>query len=569
MNQPLTVELEKFVAPSPGAWELDSTHVPRPISRWLAPIFVPASMRGFKATGVQYGSLLDYIEIVAINGFIYICPRIVGAPKAAKGRPPYLIFKLSNWLNPEVRKRIKRAGEVFEKKLWREDVKLWDKECKPALVKKNLALQAVDPEQLSTEDLISHLNACKEAMSEAGYYHHRFNNCATIPLGDFLVHAQEWTGLPTHKLLELMQGYSPVSTGAMAELERLAQAIRQHPEAIAQLNSDLQAGEILRSLQQSSTEIASATNDYLNLAGMRVITGYDVADLRAMEVPEVLVRAIREAIARVDRHQEVAQMIAEKTNQVRAAVPEQHRSAFDDLLAEARYTYRIRDERVYFNDAWTTGIARQAILAAGKRLAEAGKIFAADHAVDFTNEELTAALLGKDAPSAEQIAQYVQYRTTKTVADVPAHLGNLPSPPPPVEWLPPNGARMMRASNAIVSNMFVRPVQQTELRTLKGLPASPGEYEGIARLVLNPDDMAKVQPGEVLVARMTAPAYNVLLPIIKGIVTDRGGLLSHAAIVAREYGLPAVVGCMDATKMIPNGARIQVDGTKGEVKILG
>ncbi|MEH2083595.1 MAG: PEP-utilizing enzyme [Nostoc sp.] len=567
MNQQITVELEKFVPPSPGAWELESTHVPRPLSRWLAPIFVPAYMRGFKATGAQYGSLLDYIEVVTINGFMYICPRIVGVPKKAKETPPYLIYKLSNWLNPEVRKRIKRAGEVFEKKLWREDVKLWDKECKPALVKKNLALQAVDPEKLSTEDLISHLNACKEAMSEAIYYHHRFNNCAMTPLGDFLVYAQKWTGLPTHKLLELMQGYSPVSAGAMAELERLAQVVRQHPETLDQLKSNLQPEEILRSLQQSSPEIASATNDYLNLAGMRVITGYDVADLRAIEVPEVLVRAIQEAVASVDRHQ-VAQMIAEKTNQVRTAVPEQHRQAFDDLLAEARYTYRIRDERVYFNDAWTTGIARQAILATGKRLAEAGKIFALDHAVDFTNEELTAALLGKDAPSAEQIAQYVKYRTTKTAADVPTHLGHPASLPPPPEWLPPDGARMTRAGNAVLSNIFAPPAQQTQVRTLKGLPASPGQYEGIARLVLNPDDMAKVQPGEVVVARMTAPAYNVLLPIIKGIITDRGGLLSHAAIVAREYGLPAVVGCMDATKMIPNGARIQVDGTKGEVKIL-
>jgi phosphohistidine swiveling domain-containing protein len=568
MNQQTTVELEKFVPPSPGAWELESTHIPRPLSRWLAPIFTPAFMRGFKATGAQYGSLLEYLETVTINGFIYNCPRVVGAPKGAKGAPPYLIFKLMTWLNPEIRKRIKRSGEVFEKKLWREDVKFWDEECKPALVKNNLALQAVDPEKLSTEDLVSHLNACKEAMSEAIYYHHRFNNCGSVPLGDFLVHAQEWTGLPVHKLLELMQGYSPASAGAMEELERLAQAIRHDPEAFAQLNSDLPPAEILRSLQQSSTEIASVTNDYLNLAGMRVITGYDVADLQAREVPEVLVRAIREAVASADRHQEVAQMIAEKTDQVRMAVPEQHRQAFDDLLAEARYTYRIRDERVYFNDAWTTGIARQAILAAGKRLATAGKIFTPDHAVDFTNEELTAALMGKDAPTAEQIAQYVHYRTTKTTADVPHHLGNPPSPPPPAEWLPLEAARMMRASNLVLSNMFAISAPQTEVQMLKGLPASPGQYEGIARLVLSPDDMAKVQPGEVVVARITAPAYNVLLPIIKGIVTDRGGLLSHAAIVAREYGLPAVVGCRDATKLIPNGARIQIDGTKGEVKIL-
>ena len=72
----------------------------------------------------------------------------------------------------------------------------------------------------------------------------------------------------------------------------------------------------------------------------------------------------------------------------------------------------------------------------------------------------------------------------------------------------------------------------------------------------------------MLIARSTAAYFNPVLPLLGGIVTDRGGQLSHAAIVAREYGIPAVVGTSTATKRIPDGARVRVDGTRGEVTLL-
>jgi pyruvate,water dikinase len=72
----------------------------------------------------------------------------------------------------------------------------------------------------------------------------------------------------------------------------------------------------------------------------------------------------------------------------------------------------------------------------------------------------------------------------------------------------------------------------------------------------------------VLVTRATSPYFNVVLPMLGAIVTDRGGALSHAAIVAREYGIPGVVGTREATSTIPDGARVRVDGTNGEVTIL-
>ena len=83
-----------------------------------------------------------------------------------------------------------------------------------------------------------------------------------------------------------------------------------------------------------------------------------------------------------------------------------------------------------------------------------------------------------------------------------------------------------------------------------------------------PEDFARVQPGDVLVAATTTPAWTPLFGSIAALVTDTGGILSHAAVVAREYGIPAVVGATGATAAIPEGARVRVDGTTGEVVLL-
>ena len=80
--------------------------------------------------------------------------------------------------------------------------------------------------------------------------------------------------------------------------------------------------------------------------------------------------------------------------------------------------------------------------------------------------------------------------------------------------------------------------------------------------------MNRVAKGDVLVTVCTSPAFNVVLPLLGAIVTDRGGQLSHAAIVAREYGIPAVVGTLRSTSTIPDGARVEVDGTQGRVRLL-
>jgi pyruvate,water dikinase len=103
---------------------------------------------------------------------------------------------------------------------------------------------------------------------------------------------------------------------------------------------------------------------------------------------------------------------------------------------------------------------------------------------------------------------------------------------------------------------------------LNGAAASPGQVEGVARVVRSVEEIAKVREGEILVCGSTSPAWAPIFSKISATVTDVGGVMSHAAIVCREYGLPAVVGTGRATSSIRTGQTIQVDGAAGTVRVL-
>jgi pyruvate,water dikinase len=103
---------------------------------------------------------------------------------------------------------------------------------------------------------------------------------------------------------------------------------------------------------------------------------------------------------------------------------------------------------------------------------------------------------------------------------------------------------------------------------LRGFAASPGVAEGLARVITSPDQLDKVRSGEILVCPITAPSWAPVFSRIQGAVSDIGGIMSHAAIVSREYGLPAVVGTGFGTKRIQDGQRVRVDGNSGVVTVL-
>ena len=101
---------------------------------------------------------------------------------------------------------------------------------------------------------------------------------------------------------------------------------------------------------------------------------------------------------------------------------------------------------------------------------------------------------------------------------------------------------------------------------VSGVPASAGRSTGTVRVIRGPDEFDQLRPGEILVAPFTAPAWTPLFTRAAAVVTDVGSAASHASIIAREYGIPAVVGCIDATARLQTGMRVTVDGSTGNVE---
>jgi phosphohistidine swiveling domain-containing protein len=551
-----------FSAPGPGVWELEQTHFTRPASRLAAETWPESLARGFAEGTRRYGLLLDTLELRPVNDFMYTRFRAVGAPEDAKGPPPKLLFQLIVRLHPEMRRRTAAAPEAISRKLWRDDLRRWDEEVKPDSVRRNQRLQSTRPERLSDDVFQQHLGELLENQQEMVYRHHIFTISSTFPVGHYLSEAKRMTGLPSGELLGLLKGSTPVSRGIAAdELVQVTDAMRTSGvEAHAFLG--VPAATALERLREHPA-VGPVLEKFLDAVGYRMVTGYDICDRYALELPEVLLRTLFAGEAPHGRRSPGA-----SEDRVRERVPSAERAKFDELLGEARFVNRLRDERGVYNDLWGAGLLRRGILEAGRRLVEAGVLPDAELAVNATHDELVALLRGSSDPTAAELRRRQLWRETKTVADAPPFLGGTPSPPPPVDWLPKQARANARAVDTMIRELFDVSDRRAKERTVEGLAVHPGIYEGPVRLVKGPEDFDRIQKGDVLVTRSTGPSFNVVLPLLGAIVTDRGGQLSHAAIVAREYGIPAVVGTREATTTFMDGARVRVDGDHGRVEMV-
>ncbi len=560
-----------FEAPDAGLWEQDGVHFPRPVTRFLQETFRDGFMRGFKGGTSCYGLMLDHLQPEFLNDFLYMKKVIVGAPPEAQGHPPKEVFLQICEQHPEVSRRLKTAATVLEEKPWREHIRHWDAVLKPTSRENHLRLQAQDPAILSDAQLADYLHECVENSKAMHFQHHIYTVSCGIPVGDFMASTLEWTGLPDAEISQALRGSTPISAGVSEEYLVALQALEGDVQARTILNGSAPPGEILRQLQALPGETGQAIRTYLDLVSCRIVGGYDITCRTAIEMPDVLVRALQ-ATDSPDDPARTEQHVIEQTAKIRAAVPEAQRAAFDELLAEARLINRLRDERGYWSDLWATGISRRAYLEVGRRLAATGRIHAVEHVLDASSAEAIALLAGTGggahAPSAEDLAARYQYRVTVANDVAPPFLNGPPSPPPPLEWFPERARRTMRAMGVFLAHVFGATNQLSEGKTVRGISVSAGQYEGRARVICSNDSQHLVQKGDVLVTRSTSTAFNYVLPLVGAIVTDRGGLMSHAAIVAREYGLPGVVGCQIATSTIPDGAMVRVDADKGEVTIL-
>ncbi|MFD2091432.1 PEP-utilizing enzyme [Blastococcus deserti] len=552
--------------PGPGSWVLDPSHVPTPISGFFADAMPEGYVRGWRECLPRYGTLLEEVTPFFVDGFVYLQNRPVGAPPDAAGPPPREVWDAVVSQLPVVQERFAAAERALTGRIWRADLARWDSEIKPARLARQRALRAVDPRTLDDDALARHIDACRTALVEGVYQHHRHNMAAILPVALFLLTASGTTGRSTGELLELFRGSSPVSQGFPDEREQLRAALAADPSASAAVRDDgADPAAVLDRLRAAPGPVGRAASQYLDLVLETNVDSEDsVGAPGGSEAPELVLAAIRAA---VEGRRAPALDTAGREAEIRASVPPEHRAAFDEALAEARLVYRLRDERAVYGDKLVGPIARRALLEAGRRLVARGRVAEPENAVDATAAEIGMLLLDGAGPSARELAARTDWRRTATYRQMPPFLGPPPAPPVPAEWLPPAAATVHAAMGLAVNAILEQPEARTTATSVQGLPVSRGTYEGRAVVVHDADDLRRVQPGDVLVATHTGPAFNLVLPLVGAIVTDRGGLLSHAAIVAREFGVPAVVGCSDATQVIRDGDRVRVDGETGVVSV--
>lgn len=480
-----TTAKSQIEPPGPGPWEQDAVHFPRAMTRYFQDTHPAPFKKGTNDFARFYGLLIDGLQMAYVNGFGY--NQVVPAPDA------------------EIPQRFQRAEQVYAQKLWREQLREWDETAKPAAIATHRTLQSVSPDSLSDSDLAAYLTRCRDHHAAMIAQHMRYTAGAVLPTSDFLVHAGEWTGLPPSELLGLMRGSAEVSSGGSDELARLKAAFARDAAARKLLEADGDPAQRLAALRDLPGETGAAVAGYLDLVGNRLIDGFDIAEPTALELPDALLRSLQTGIS---GDAQSGTDVAARTAEIRARVPDAQKDLFDELLGEARLTYRLRDERGVYSDIWASGLMRRAALAAGRRLAKRGRLADPHQMLEASLDEMCALVTGSGGPSADELASRAAYRASRTAKDVPATLGPPKPPPPDLSALPPAAGRLMRAMFIGLGHVFGSSEAQHEESVLYGIAASKGIYEGPARRVSGPSEFSRITKGDVLVTESTSEAFN-------------------------------------------------------------
>jgi pyruvate,water dikinase len=546
-----------WAPPGPGPWQQDSAHTPVSQTAAIIGIYPPGFNRGFTETFARYGLLLDRLAMGSVNGFTYHQPQPFDLPGPDGPKTP-------DEIGAEFGRRLGIATEALEAKMWLSDLDDWDTNWKPAAIARHREFSGVDLSALDDDGLIDHLRAVAAHTTEMVYQHHRFNVAAIFPVGDFALQAAGMLHMDPRSLFAALDGYSPISAVVSDEIAPVIEALRRDPDSAALVADAGDPAKRLEALRQRCPEV----DTYVRTAGPRLLDGFDVVSPTQLERPELLLGRMAAALdAGPDEARPRADAFAAE---LRSRLADDQRIIFDDLLADARAVYRLRDERGIYSEVTAIGLLRLAMLEAGRRLAAAGTITDPEVIFDSTLDELVAFLTASPTVDEATLIERRQRRLALCAAGAPRFLGPPPPAPPSADQLPPPLGRLMSAVGFCIEGILGQLDHAGgNEKTIAGIGVSAGAREGTARVVRSLEELDRVEPGDILVAPATSEAFTAMLHLVDGIVTDHGSFICHAAIVSREMGIPAVVGTVDATHRIPDGARIRIDGTAGEVTILG
>jgi len=538
-----------FDAPGQGQWALDRSHYPScvtPISQWL----LRHGMRGGLAKVFEeLGLPLESVTADFVNGFMYTRMRpLIGADDKPRKPPPAAVLKLASRLHPAFRKRNKAATATLRDRPSNEVVRRWDEELRPQLEATNNDFQAFDVEAANDVELQAHITSLLDHLHSSFNLHFWLHGHDLGPIARYLNACLGW-GLDPVQAISALAGASPTTAAPAKTLCRLRELLESCRVPVTSLDD----------LVASSDEAKTLISDYLDQRGHVLATGYDLDARTLVEMPDTVLRSIR-AASEPPTHNTDG-IIGDLRNQVVAP----QRPTFDLFLGDARRVMDMRDDNGPLTIEWPMGLLRRALLAAGDRLVERSAILMREHLFDVTPDEARA-LFDGSLPSSSELDNRALARAARARLDPPALLGD-PEPEPPLDVLPKPLAELTAMVQVAMQYLSVDG-RDAVGEPLAGAGIGTQRYVGIARVAASADEaLDRLEPGDILVVRATTPAFNVVLNIAGAVVTSDGGVLSHAAVLSRELGIPAVIGASGALDIV-DGSTIEVDAAAGLVRLV-
>lgn len=480
---------------------------------------------------------------------------------------PYMAFCPAD-VSPERAQEMQLASDAVVEQRAVELEESWPGEFLPrieALLKK---LELPDPAAPSDTELADHLLVAQELMAELWRLHFIVDFPARVAMSEFEdLYRCLFEDEDSFAAYRLMGGVENLTVQGAHELWLLGQRAAELPSVRAVL-TETESAEVLKELEHTpeGREFAAELQAYLRTYGQR---GEDVSLTLPtwIEDPTPAIHGLKAYLeqpesssprAMQQRAQADAERAREEIRPWLEGCPRPVIELFERLLSAARMGTRLSEDHAFYIDYGATARLRTAVVAAGQRLTSRGVLDRWEDVFLLHLEELTAALRGTGSDCRELAAARDATMREYSSMRPPPTLGEAVGTAPAAEgWM-----------ERLLGRYEGEPASQDSDGTVTGAPGSPGIARGTARVLTSLDEAYRIAPGNVLVAQTTSSTWTPLFTVAGAVVTEVGGILSHCAVVAREYELPAVVGAGGATQLIRDGQLVEVDGDRGVVRLL-
>ena len=510
----------------------------------------------------EIGAPVESLRYRSIGGWMYarFVPHM-DQGKDDQATPPAWLFGVLLRVVPLFRRMMRTAATMWASDLSTQAADEWDHGGRAAMRGRARQLRLVDRAALDDPGLLAHLDDVLDHLQAASDVHARLWGLGTaLPSGHLGVVCDRLLGWDPNETLQLLQGFTDVTDAADA-LDVLVDAVAADPDAVRLLR-DEPAG-----ILDLAGPAGAALRDHLDRHGHHMI-GMDLGHPTWAEDPRPLLAIVRASLDRRDVARGDARATAAEAE---ARARQQLADRPDDLAVFEHALARARRGIGYGDDTEADvlqafALVRYVVMEAGRRLVDRGALARPDDVLFLHEDELVDALRG-GAITADVDRRRGEYRWAQGHQG-PRRYGPEPPSFPSMRWAPKGARPFLEAMVWVMDRMVPTPVPgQPRDGVLVGTPASPGRVTGSVRVIRDPSEFPRIQPDDVLVCHHTVAAWAVAFPLVSAIVTEVGGPLSHPGILAREFGIPAVLGVEDATTTLRDGQVVTVDGTAGRVEV--